>query len=205
MSAASEFQRQLGADVVKLLGSDYSFRRSSLRFSKPISNGLLAATFSGSNKWSPSIHLDFYFGIAFSQLSAVEKRLGLLGRYAQSMHLCQYTPNCNVRRLGPFKGQCSWVVDIRSPPPNLAQDVAQAINGLAVPFCEAYGSLEAARKAIVSNDPYVLGGWLAWRTVLYIDFVLGDLKHFEEWSRILEPVYLKQAKDEMQKILALAP
>jgi hypothetical protein len=202
MSAAANYLRSLGDAVATQLGDDYSFLKTRLTLKRPLPNGTLTLTLSGSNKYSPYIFVAFHFGVAFPEVSSLEKRLGI---YQFPMHVQQYSPNCSLRKPTNCIGPCSWEVDITQPPSGLVNEVAVAIEALAMPFYETYGSLLAARNAIASNDPNVFGGPAFWAQLLRLDLALDDLGHFEKWSERLDSPSLAQAAEVVRKHSASTP
>jgi hypothetical protein len=202
MSAAAAFQRNLGDKLAVHLGGDYTFLRSKLLLKRSMPSGNLTVVLSGSNKWSPLIELAFYFGVTFPEITSLERRLGI---HPLLMHIQQYSPNCSVRAAGLYKERCSWSVDITSPQSDLVEEIAVAVEGLAIPFFEDYGSVLSARDAIASNDPNVFGGPIFWPQLLRLDLALGDLEHFEKWSEALDPLSLSQAREIIRKSSGQAP
>jgi hypothetical protein len=196
MSAAAKYLRHLGGKLATQLGAEYAFLKSRQLLKRSLPNGTLTLTLSGSNKYSPHIFLAFYFGVTFPQVASLEKRLGI---HQFPMHVGQYSPNCTVRKPTTYAGPCSWEVDITRPQDGLVEEISLAIEGLAIPFYEKYGSLVAARDAIALNDPNVFGGPMFWAQLLRLDLALGDLKHFEEWSGRLDPLSLSQAAEVIRK------
>jgi len=195
VSSAGEFQQSLGAEVAAILGPRYKFFRSRNELRSEIPGGHHVVVITGSNKWSPDVEVAFYFGKNFSAAKDIEKRLGIFQFY---YHVQQYSPNCAFANLGPYSGPCSWSVNITKPPPGLAWEIAQAIEGLSKPFLEKYDSLVAARDAIAGDDPNVFGGPPFWAQLLRLDLALDDLLHFERWAEKLEELPRTQAQAVIQ-------
>jgi hypothetical protein len=197
MSAAAKFQEHLGAEVAELLGSRCRFFKSRKEIRAEAPNGHNVIIISGSNKYSPLIDVAFYFGKNFAAAKEVERRLGLNQFY---YHIQQYSYNRAAFQGLPFSGPCTWEVDISNPPPRLANQVVEAINGLAVPFFDRFETIRAARDAIAEDDPWCFGGRSFWRQLLRLDFAMDDLAHFQGWSTCLDDFNRKQAEAEIARL-----
>lgn len=192
MSTSALFQQALGAEVATLLGSSYKFFKSRGELRAEVEGGHHVVVLSGSSKYSPHVEINFYFGKNFTEAKRIEKQLGINQCYC---HIQQYSPRCQFSEERTYRGPCNWSVDISSPPPTLAADVAKAIVGLSSPFLANYGRLQSARDAIAHDDPNVLGGQCFWSQLLLLDLALGDLQHFKNWSAHLDELSRSQSED----------
>ena len=200
MSMAAAFKKELGAVLAQRLGSQCRFHKSRDQIRWDVADGHHVVTLAGSNKYSPIVGVDFYFGKNFSQVHAIEKQLGI---YAFPCHVQQYSSNFARRGSGTYRGPCSWSVDLNSPPPSLADEVVAAIEGLTLPFFERYGTLISARDAIAAGERDVFGGPMFWGQLLRLDLALDDLEHFRVWSTRLDALSLRQADEIINKYLAI--
>jgi hypothetical protein len=198
MSAAAKFQERLGAEVTELLGSGHRFLKSRTEIQTAALQGHNVVILSGSNKYSPFVDVAFYFGKNFAAAKALERKHGL---HQFLYHVQQYSRNRASFSELSFSGPCTWSVDITSPPPNLAQEVASAIRGLAEPFFSRFEDLRAARDALAADDPWCFGGPAYWRQLLHLDLALGDLEHFDAWSTCLDDFSRGQARERIAKVL----
>jgi hypothetical protein len=187
-----EFKQALGADVAHRLGGKFKFFKSRMELRAEVSDGFHVVIVSGSNKYSPHVGVDFYYGKCFSAARQIEKRLGI---YSFPYHVQQYSPNFRPHGPASYRGPCTWSVDLSQPPSHLAEQLVQAIQGIAFPFWERYGTLLAARDAIAADDRDVFGGPAFWRQLLHLDMAMGDLAHFEAWSTQLNELSRKQADE----------
>ncbi|MFL6605622.1 MAG: hypothetical protein ACJ8R9_30395 [Steroidobacteraceae bacterium] len=200
MSVAAMFKQELGLVLAQRLGSHCRFYKSRDQIRWDVADGHHIVTLAGSNKYSPFVGVDFYFGKNFSQIRAIEKNLGI---YSFPCHVQQYSPNFSSRGLGTYHGPCTWSVDLNNPPSSLADELIAAIEGLTLPFFEAYGTLLSARDAIAANERDVFGGPMFWGQLLRLDLALDDLEHFRSWSTRLDELSRSQAEEIINKYVAI--
>jgi hypothetical protein len=199
MTTSTEFKQALSAEITRHLGQQFKFLKSRMELRQEVSEGHHVVIISGSNKYSPHIGVDFYYGKCFSAARQIEKRLGI---YSFPYHVQQYSPNFRPHGPASYAGPCTWSVDLSQPPSGLAEQLVQAIQGIACPFWDRYGTMLAARDAIALDDPGVFGGPAFWRQLLHLDMALDDLAHFEAWSSKLNKLSRKQADESIQRFLA---
>src|SRR5262249_31850463 len=155
VATSSEFKQLLGVEVARRLGEQFKFYKSQTELRAEVWDGSHVIIISGSNKYSPFIGVDFYFGKRFSAARAIAKRFGI---YSFPYLLQLSSPNVQSRGYASYSGPCSWSIDPNQPPQDLAEQLVQAIQGVACPFWEKYGTIVAARDAIAANDRDVFGG-----------------------------------------------
>jgi hypothetical protein len=199
MATARDFKQRLCAQVAKQLGLQFRFFKSHMELRAEVPDGYHVVIISGSNKYSPYVGVDFYYGKCFTSARKLEKRLAI---YSFPYHVQQYSPNFRSGSARLFTGPTTWSVDATDPPLDLAEQVAEAIRGIANPFWERYESMVAARDAIAEDDPGVFGGPAFWRQLLHLDMALGDLEHFTTWSSRLNDFSRGQADEVIRKYIA---
>jgi|SRR5262245_16488725 len=191
MATAAEFKQLLGAEVARRLGHQFKFYKSRTELRAEVADGSHVIIIAGSNKYSPFVGVDFYFGKCFSAARAIEKQLRIC---SLPYHVEQYSINFQLRGYASYHGPCTWSVDINDPPGSLVDELVVAIQGIALPFWEKYGTMVAAREAIAADDRDVFGGRLSWGQLLRLDLALDDLEHFRAWSAQLDDLSRKQVK-----------
>ncbi len=196
MSAANNYQKELGSNLEELFGGEFRFFRSKLELRREREDGYDVIVLSGSNKWSPFINLSFYFGRNFDAARRIEKLLGL---YPMHYQIQQYSPNVqHMEGLG-YEGEGSWDINIEDPPKDMPQKLKVAIEGIAFPFFERFSTLEAARRALETDDSWCFSPKGPFFHMLFkIDAALDDMDHFREWSKCLESFYLQQAAEDIE-------
>ena len=189
-SASAKFTQHLGARLSERLEGRFRFlkSRSELRADAP--NGQDVLILHVSAKYSPHVSVAFYFGRNFTRVKDLEKRFGL---YQFPCHIQQFSLSRKAMSGLPYDGPFQWSVDITRPPETLTDEIAAAVEGVADPFFRRYSSLDVAREALAANDPWCFGGPAFWRQLLHVDLALGDLAHFEEWSKALSAFDKAQA------------
>jgi len=202
LSKSAAFQKHLGEQLATRLDG-FKFYRSKLELSRKTIDGTDVILLSGSSKWSPLISVSFYFGRRFDQVMALEKRHG---EHPMPCHIQQYSLNLAHLKGINYVGPHTWEVDICKPSPLLATELTAAIQAIAFPFFERFSSLQAARDAIATNDPWCFGSrGPSWISLFKLDAAMGDLAHFRRWSNCLEPFYSAQAKTMLRKYDAEMP
>lgn len=194
MTIAAEFQKRVGAEVAERLGPHCTFRKSTRQIQWEAPAGRNVVIIAGFTKFSPEIELAFYFGVNYAAAHAIERKLGSVPFYC---HIQQYSFSRESFNSLPFKGPATWSVDIRNPPERLAQDVVDAIHGLAEPFFSRFETMVTARDAIAADDPWCFGGPGSWRQLLLLDLALRELDHFREWMKCLGDFETGQAEEEI--------
>ena len=114
----------------------------------------------GSTKYSPHNSVDFYFGRHFADAKRVEE---CLEGHQFYYHIQQFSPNRKHMVGLYYDGPYTWSVDINDPPKTLVPELAEAIEGMAVPFLKRFSDIRSARDAIAANDPWCFGGKAFWR------------------------------------------
>lgn len=194
MSAARDFQRSIGTDLAEHLNNGVHLDRSRLLLTWTAGGLRKTVQLAGSNKWSPTIHLAFYFGCWYEEAGRWE-RLVANTRDSHISHVSQYSVN-RVRMEGlAYDGPYMWNVDIRTPPSSLVAEIAGAVRALAFPFFEAFSTAQAARNAISEGHTWCMGAH--WSQMLYLDAALADLSHFQVWSASLNDLDRQQADSEL--------
>ena len=194
---APKFLQELGASLAQILGGEYRYFKSRLELRQASDGGNNVLILAGSNKYSPSISLSFYFGRNFAAAKRLEKRVG---GYQFPYHIQQYSLN---RRAMPglnCSGPYTWSLDINDPPRALSSEIVAAVRGIANPFFARFSNMEVARDAIASDDPWCFGGFPFWRQLLVLDAALNDLPHFQRWSKGLGPFERSQAEARLEQI-----
>ena len=192
-SGAAAFQRELGARLAETLGG-YQFLRTHAELRKASEAGWNSLFIQGASRSSPFVSINFGFGCRYAAAARLEKALGI---EPAREHIAQNSLNrAHMKGLpmgGPGKG--SWSLDIRQAiDANLLGELARAVEHTAQPFFARFATPLAARDALSAGDPWCFGGAMAWRHVLVLDALLGDLDHFRNWSRRLGPLDLAQAE-----------
>jgi hypothetical protein len=187
-----EFQRDLGAAVVDVLGGAYRFLKSRLELRAAAPGGHNVVVLAGYTKYSPRISVDFYFGRNFAAAKRIGKRLAVSQFY---YHIQQFSPNREHMSGLEYTGPYTWSVDICNPPSSLVAELAAAVRGIAVPFFERFVDIGAARDAIAASDPWCFGGKPCWRQLLLLDMAMNDLGHFEHWRGVLDDLSQTQASE----------
>lgn len=190
--SSAEFQRSLGAKLTDALSGRYRFFKSrrELRADAPGGHDVLILT--GATKYSPHITVDFYFGRNFSAAKQVEKRIG---KHQFYYHIQQYSPNRKHMNGLRYSGPYTWSVDINDPPKTLVDELAEAVQGMALPFFERFADIRSARDAIANDDPWCFGGKTFWRQLLLLDMAMDDVAHFERWATNLDALSQQQANE----------
>jgi hypothetical protein len=192
MSEAEIFQKRLGQKLEDLFVGKFRFYKSKLQLRRKYEGGNDVIVLSGSNKWSPYISVAFYFGKHFDVVRRIEKKFN---EHSMPYHIQQYSLNAKLMKELTYTGEYTWNVDITKSHPDLASEVKKAIEGIEYPFFDRFSSLETAREALSSNDPWCFDArGPFWSSLLKVDAALGDLEHFRQWIQCLEPFYLKQAR-----------
>jgi hypothetical protein len=189
---AANFQQDLGTQIERLLGKSYKFYKSRCELRAKTTDGHNVIILSGSNKYSPHISIDFYFGRNFAAAKEVEK---MLGKHQFYYHIQQYSPNRKSLKDLPYNGAYTWSVDINNPPITLATEIVEAISGIADPFFNRFAVITEARDTIANNAPWCFGGKTHWRQLLMIDLALEDLSHFEQWAKCLDDLGRVQSEE----------
>jgi hypothetical protein len=199
-SAAMAFQQEVGAQLARALGEDYKFFRSRLELRRPCGDGFNVLVLSGSNKYSPFISLEFYFGRNFAEAKRIEK---LLGPTTFHYHIQQYSLNRNRMSGLVYEGPYTWSIDITRPMGSLLSELVSAVEGMANPFFERFATIRAARDAVASDDDWCFGGPIFWRQLILLDAAMEDLGHFKEWAVQLDDFNRSQAEQEIEKLMQL--
>jgi len=206
VSAASDFQKFLGEQTTKLLGDEFRFFRSRLELRRRALDSEDVVVLGGSNKWSPCLSVAFYFGRRFDAARRVEKQLGSEGAF---YHVFQHS--LNLRKLSglSYSGPISWEVDLRQPPPDLANQLTEAIQQVAFPFFARFETLGNARSGLLDEDAWCFSARGAfWRQLFLIDVALNDINHFRRWAESLDQTNFAAAQKALSQYdgqRALAP
>lgn len=195
-SNSQAFLRDLGAAVATLLGPEFAYSKSKLELKRKVPEGHDVIVLSGSAKYSPYINVAFYYGKNFAAARTLEKAARA---YAFPYHIQQFSLNWQPSHGKAYRGEGSWGIDLNNPPPDLAQEMVAAIQGIAFPFFSRFSSLTAARDALAANDPCCFGGPTFWSQLLRLDAALSELSHFQRWSHCLDEWTRGQAEAEMAK------
>jgi len=123
-----------------------------------------------------------------------------LGNSPSYYHIQQYSLNRNHMKGLEYAGPHSWSLDISKPIVSLVSEIKYAIDGIAVPFFERFHSLESAREAIASDDPWCFGGRIFWRQLLILDAAMNEICHFRNWAAVLDDFQRNQAEEELNKL-----
>ena len=197
MSTNSEFSKQLGADISCILGESFKYRRSRLEFSRPVAEGHDVVILSVSGKYSPFVNVAFYFGKNFCRVKEIEKSIG---DYQFPYHVQQYSPYRQPLFAATYNGPDNWSINLQDAPKHLAEHVANAIHGMALPFFNQFQDIATARDAVAGNSPHCFNGPMFWRQLLLLDASLGDLDHFRAWATCLDDWTRDQAELELLKV-----
>jgi hypothetical protein len=201
-SAAKEFEFSLAGEVASQFRDDPGFEFKKLSLFWRTKQGLNVVSFANTNKWSPFVSVAFYYGCRFDSAYEISKSLT---KYPSGMHICNFSVNRSLLQNLPYSGPHRWEIDIRSAPPSLAVEVANAIRGIAYPFFERFTDLRVSRDAMESNDNWCFGAVpLGWHSMLCMDAALGEFEHYEKWIATLPEFYRVQAEAELSKFRALA-
>ena len=182
--STSAHLEELGARIAVRLGPDWQFLKSCKQLRRSRCGGHDIIVFDAMTQFSPAMLISFHFGRHFEVATQANK---LIGR------LTPYEIHQNVRNLRhmaglEYGGAVEWQVDARENlPGDLVSGFCDAVEAVAVPFLERFDDPLTARDALVADDSWVLiGGPLAWQSILVIDVGLGDLRHFEGWAPTLD-------------------
>jgi hypothetical protein len=178
-SAAKRFRQELGEQLIQALGTDFSFRRTTLTLTAPLMESTRVITLAGTSRGSPYITIAFYMGLLFNAVHEVERTLKWKPLTA---HVTQFSVNFPHMPGISWHGSAMLPVDLRSPPANFAAEVLGAIRAIAFPFFERLGTLTAARDAIASGSRLCFSGPVSWKQLFLLDCALHQLSHYEEWS-----------------------
>ncbi len=99
-----------------------------------------------------------------------------------------------------YHGPYSWSLDLSRPIGSLISEMKYAIESIASPFFERFNSIECARDAIASDDPWCFGGPIFWRQLLFLDAAMNDIAHFKAWAIGLEEFALRQANEALDEL-----
>jgi hypothetical protein len=197
MSQAENYQKILGAELAEQLGEGYKFLRSKLELRQKGKQSSNVIVLAGSNKYSPSISVSFYFGKHFEEIKKVEKALGLEPMH---YHIQQYSPNLQNMVDHPNPNlEHTWNVNIDKPSVLFSKKVCVAIRKISGPFFERFDSLQRSREALAANDSWCFGGPTFWRSLFLFDAALGDIEHFKQWSQCLNDFEQEQANQLLEK------
>jgi hypothetical protein len=178
-SAAKRYRQDLGGELTRALGPDFSFKRTTLSLVAPFAEGSRVITLAGTSRGSPHIHITFYMGLTFDAVREVERTL----RWKPlPTHVGQLSVNSRNMPGIAWTGFAMWPVDLESPPPDLANDVLLAIRAIAFPFFEHLGTPRAARDAIASGSRLCFSGPPSWKQLFLLDCALRQLSQYETWS-----------------------
>jgi hypothetical protein len=201
MSAAAEYVSALGIAVADQFGGGVKFSKVGQRLVWPTAFGASFVSLSGSNKWSPLISVSFYFGNRYEDATRVEKRIGVSKSRQRAGHILQYSSNAHLMKGLTFSSDCTFEINIQSPPVDIASVLADAIRQIAVPFWNRYPTVRSARDALLSRDEWCFkAGGPSWHDLLYLDAALGELEHYEAWLGQLESFYVPYASAELAKV-----
>jgi len=196
-SAAFAFQQQIGSELARAFGGKYRFFKSRVELRTSDQNDWDVIIFAGSNKYSPYISLEFYFGRNFEAARQLEKRLGDSPIY---YHIQQYSLNRNHMKGLAYSGPYSWDLDISKPMGSVVPEMKAAIEGMAAPFFNRFHSIESARDAIASDDPWCFGGPIFWKQLLILDAALNEINHFKTWAAQLDEIQRRQAEEALNRL-----
>jgi hypothetical protein len=203
LSAAEKYRNELGETVAKKLGADFRFYRSRQELRRETQEGHDSIILTGSSKFSPHISINFYFGVNFAKARAIEKKFFGSSHLAH-YHIHQYSLNRNHMVGLDYRGPFSWNINLKDPP-DIVQEVKVAIEKMALPFFERFSDLKIARDAKVGKDSWCLGGDIFWRDILVMDMALGDMAHFIEWKKTINPFYAQQTDVKIAEIESKTP
>ena len=196
-SAAKRYRQELGEKLLRGLGTDFKFSRTTLTLAAPFKEGTQVITLAGTSRGSPHITIAFYMGLVFDAARNVEKKLRWKPLPA---HVTQFSVNFPNMPGISWHGPGLLPVDLGSPPANIASEVVAAIQAIAFPFFERLGTPNAARDAIASGNGLCFGGPPFWKQLFLLDCTLGQLSHYEEWSSRLR----ESQQPESRAAIALA-
>jgi len=201
MSAASDYVANLGAEVAGTFGAEVTYLRARRLLVWQTSFVGSFVSLDGSNKWSPLISVSFYFGNRYEEATRIEKLIGQSKRQQRAGHIIQYSLNAHLMKGLTFSSDCTFKINIQTPPADIASAIADAIRQIAVPFWERYPTVRSARDALLSRDEWCFkAGGPFWHDLLYLDAALGDLEHYESWLSQLESFYVPYASAELAKV-----
>jgi hypothetical protein len=201
MSPAAKYVSDLGVAVADQFGPSVTFSKVRKCLTWPTTYGDNFVALSGSNRCSPLISVDFYFGNRYDAATRVEKLLGRSKNEQRIGHIIQYSLNARLMEGLTFGSARTFEINIRNPPSNIASSVADAIRQIAFPFWNRYPTVRSARDALLSRDEWCFhAGGPFWHDLLYLDAALGEFEHYESWLAQLEPFYVPYASAEFSKV-----
>jgi len=201
VSAANDYQKQLGQEIADLLGSEFRFYKSKLELRRKRADGFDVIVLSGSNKWSPYIDVSFYFGRNYDAARKVEKAIG---SHPMPYQIQQYSPNAGSMKALGYLGTGSWEVNIEEPPNDLAHTVKNAIEEIAFPFFTRFSTLKAAQSALENDDSWCFSPKGPFFHMIFkVDAALNEIEHFKKWSQCLDEFYQDQASEDLAKFDAV--
>jgi hypothetical protein len=191
-SAAKRYRQELGEELSRALGTDFSFRRTTLTLVAPFREGTRIITLAGTSRNSPYITIAFYMGLVFDVVREVEKTLTWK---PLATHVTQFSVNFPNMPGISWHGSAMLPVDLRSPPVNLGTEVVGAVKAIAFPFFERLGTPTAARDAIASGSRLCFSGAPFWKQLFLLDCALCQLSHYEEWSTRLDGSQQRESRE----------
>jgi hypothetical protein len=201
MSTAAAFVSSLGIAVADQFGASVTFSKLDKRLVWRTAFGASFVSLSGSNKWSPLISVNFYFGNRYDDATKIEKLIGKSKRQQRAGHILQYSLNAHLMKGLTLSSDYSFEINIQRPPVDIASVVADAIRQIAFPFWNRYPTVRSARDALLSRDEWCFkAGGPSWHDLLYLDAALGELEHYESWLTQLESFYVPYASAELAKV-----
>jgi hypothetical protein len=206
--SANAYRKALGEQLAAALDNTFKFSKSRLELRAKTPFGEHVIVIAGASKGAPFIDVSFYFGCYYAALKPLEKQLSLQSPnyQASSYHIGQYSPNRHQMKGLPFAGagKHSWTVNIEKPiDDNMVVEMSNFVHTTAAPFFERFAKSAIARDALANDDPWCIGGNMAWRNVLLLDVSLNDLAHFKQWSSCLSKTDQTQANEMLIKLEAL--
>ena len=196
-SAAVAFQQRIGAELERAFDGEYQFFKSRLELRGADETDRNVLILAGSNKYSPYLSIEFYFGRNFEAARRVEKLLGDTPFY---YHIQQYSLNQRNMKSLQYEGPYSWSLDISKPIDSLISEMKYAVEGIANPFFERFNSIESARDAVASDDSWCFGGPIFWKQLLILDAAMNEIAHFKKWATQLDEFAVKQSNEMLDKL-----
>lgn len=201
MSAAAEYVSALGVAIADQFGAAVTFSKVNKLLVWSTGFGGSFVSLAGSNKFSPSISVAFYFGNRYEDATRIEKLIGVPKKHLSAGHISQYSLNARSMKGLTFSTGYNFDIDIRRPPADLASRIADAIRQIAFPFWDRYPTVRSARDALLSADEWCFqAGGPFWQNLLYLDAALGELEHYESWLKQLDPFYVPYATAKLAEV-----
>lgn len=177
------FSRELCEGLLPHFGPGYSHqcgRGHSLVKTTAFGSQRCGVILSGPQPWK---RLDFALGVRQLKFHEVVLRLGLEESFPPELdHFWSTSFNC-IRRLvpGTEAEMGHWSIDLRRPGGDYVPTVLPALLDVALAFFNAFGSLRAARDALLRHDGTLFSGQ-TWQKLAIADLALGDYAHLRQFA-----------------------